>query len=332
MKNDFKEVINNIKNEIKTTQYKVAVENNINLISMYFRLGKILNDNFKYGNRFIDVVSKNLKVEFPNSTGFSVRNLKYMKKFYLEYKDDEVVQQLVAQVPWGHNIVLMEKIKDMEIRKIYVEGILKNGWGRSMLFFQIDSGYHMRVGTSNNNFENTLPTLESDLVNSTLKDPYIFDFISLKSDYKEKELENAMIGKIRDVLIEFGKGFSFVGNQYKISTETTDFYIDLLFYHLELRCYFVVELKVDKFKPEYAGQLGFYVTAIDEKLKKEYDNPTIGLLLCQNKDKLTVDYSLKSLNVPIGVSSYELDKYIPKDILEKLPTEDELNLHIDIKE
>lgn len=147
----------------------------------------------------------------------------------------------------------MEKIKDMEIRKIYVEGILKNGWGRSMLFFQIDSGYHMRVGTSNNNFEKTLPTLESDLVNSTLKDPYIFDFISLKSDYKEKELENAMIGKIRDVLIEFGKGFSFVGNQYKISTETTDFYIDLLFYHLELRCYFVVELKVDKFKPEYAG-------------------------------------------------------------------------------
>ena len=327
---DFKETINSIKQEIQKTQYKVAIESNINLISMYFRLGKILNDNYEYGNKFIDEVSKDLKMEFPNSTGFSVRNLKYMKKFYLEYKDDEEVQQLVAQVPWGHNIVLMEKIKDKEIRKIYVEAILKNGWGRNMLSIQIDNGYHLRIGSSNNNFENTLPALDSDLVNYTIKDPYIFDFLSLQNEYKEKELENAMINKIRDVLIELGKGFSFVGNQYKINVGGQEFFIDLLFYHLELRRYVVVELKANSFKPEYAGQIGFYVTAIDETLKKEQDNPTIGLLLCKDKDRLTVDYSLKSINVPIGVSSFEIKKYIPKDILDKLPTEEDLNLHIDI--
>lgn len=329
---DFKDIINDIKQEIKSTQYKVAVQSNISLISMYFRLGKILSDNYKYGNKFIDEVSKDLKIEFPNSTGFSVRNLKYMKKFYLEYKDDELVQQLVAQVPWGHNIVLMEKIKDKEIRKIYAEAILKNGWGREMLSIQINNGYHLRIGASNNNFENTLPALDSDLVNYTIKDPYIFDFISLKNEYKEKELESAMLNRIKDVLIELGKGFSFVGNQYKIIVGGQEFFIDLLFYHLELRRYVVVELKASSFKPEYTGQIGFYVTAVDEQLKKEHDNSTIGLLLCQDKDRLTVDYSLKSMNVPIGVSSFEIEKYIPKDVLEKLPTEEDINLHLEIEE
>ena len=329
---DFKDIINDIKQEIKSTQYKVAVQSNISLISMYFRLGKILSDNYKYGNKFIDEVSKDLKIEFPNSTGFSVRNLKYMKKFYLEYKDDELVQQLVAQVPWGHNIVLMEKIKDKEIRKIYAEAILKNGWGRDMLSIQINNGYHLRIGASNNNFENTLPALDSDLVNYTIKDPYIFDFISLKNEYKEKELESAMLNRIKDVLIELGKGFSFVGNQYKIIVGGQEFFIDLLFYHLELRRYVVVELKASSFKPEYTGQIGFYVTAVDEQLKKEHDNSTIGLLLCQDKDRLTVDYSLKSMSVPIGVSSFEIEKYIPKDVLEKLPTAEDINLHLEIEE
>ena len=329
---DFQKIISHIKDEIKTTQYKVLVQNNIDLISMYFRLGKILNDNYKYGNKFIDEVSKNLKIEFPNSTGFSVRNLKYMKKFYLEYKDDELMQQFVAQVPWGHNIILMEKIKEMEMRKIYIEGILKNGWGRSMLSIQIKNGYHLRIGASNNNFKKTLPSVDSDLVRYTIKDPYIFDFLSLKNDYKERELEAAMLNKIKEVLIELGKGFSFVGNQYKLSVGEQEFFIDLLFYHLELRRYIVVELKANSFKPEYAGQIGFYVTAVDEQLKKEYDNPTIGVLLCQDKDKLTVDYSLKSINVPIGVSSFEIEKYISKDILDKLPTEEDINLHIDLKE
>lgn len=332
LEKNFKEIINNIKEDIKTTQVKTAVQVNKNLVMLYFRLGKILYDNFEYGNKFIDEVARELKLEYPNATGYSTRNLKYMKKFYLEYKDDEVMQQLVAQVPWGHNIVLMEKVDNVEFRKIYLQGIIKNDWGRSMLVHQIESGYHLRIGNSNNNFEITLPDNNSDLANYTIKDPYIFDFISLQNGYKEQELENAMINKIKKLLVELGKGFSFVGNQYKISMEDKDYYIDLLFYHLELRCFVVVELKATSFKPEYIGQLGFYVTAIDETLRKEIDNPTIGLLLCKEKDRLSVEWSLKGTNLPIGVSSYKLSDYIPKEVLEKLPTEEEINLYLDIDE
>lgn len=329
---DFKEIINNIKSEIRTTQIKIAIETNKNLIYLYYRLGKILDKNFKYGNKFIDEVSRELKFEFPNMNGFSVRNLKYMKKFYLEYKDDELVQQIVAQVPWGHNIVLMTKLKDNNLRKIYAEATIQNGWGRNMLLVQIENNYHLRVGNGFNNFELSLPPVDSDLVSNVIKDPYIFDFITLRDGYKEKELEIAMIEKIKDVLLELGKGFSFVGNQYKISTENTDYYLDLLFYHLDLRCYIVVELKVTEFKPEYVGKLGFYIKVVDKKLRKEFDNPTIGLLLCKEKDKLSAEWSLETINVPIGISSFELNKYIPKDILEKLPTEEDINLHIDINE
>ena len=225
----------------------------------------------------------------------------------------------------------MDKVKDKEIRKIYLQGIIENGWGRSMLVHQIELNYHLRIGTSDNNFVITLPKDNSDLANHIIKDPYIFDFISLKNDYKEQELENELLIKIKNLLVELGKGFSFVGNQYKISMEDRDYYIDLLFYHLELRCYIVVELKTASFKPEYIGQLGFYVTAIDETLKKEIDNPTIGLLLCKEKNKLSVEWSLKGTNLPIGVSSYKLKEYIPRNILDKLPTEEEINLHIDIE-
>jgi len=330
--NDFKFIVNNIKNEIKNTQIKIAIQNNIGLINLYFRLGKILNDNFKYGNKFIDIVSRELKIEFPNMEGFSVRNLKYMKKFYLEYKDDELVQRTVAQLPWRHNIVLMSKLKDNKTRVLYTEATIKNGWSKDMLVMQIESNYHLRIGNSSNNFKNSLPKYESDLANNIIKDPYIFDFLTLKENYKEKELENAMLEKIKDVLIELGKGFSFVGNQYKISTDSNEYFLDLLFYHLDLRCYIVVELKITEFRPEYIGQLGFYVTAINETLKKDSDNETIGLLLCKNKDKLSAKWSLKSSNVPIGIASYELNKYIPKNLLEKLPTEEDLNLHVNINE
>lgn len=262
--------------------------------------------------------------------GFSERNLKYMKKFYIEYKDNKIVQQLVAQVPWGHNIILMTRIKDINIRILYLEAITKNSWGRKMLEFQIDSGYHKRIGSSINNFKESLPSNNSDLVNNIVKDPYIFDFITLDSNYKEKELEAKMIEKIRDVLLELGKGFSFIGSQYKISTGQSDYYIDLLFYHLDLRCYIVVELKTTEFKPEYAGQIAFYVKAVDKLLKKDTDNETLGLLLCKGKDKLSVEWSLECLNVPVGVSDFKLNKYISNDILEKLPTEEDINLHINI--
>ena len=236
LEENFKQIINIIKSDIKVTRLKTAIQVNHNLIELYFRLGKILYDNYEYGNKFIDEVARELKLEYPNATGYSVRNLKYMKKFYTEYKDDEVMQQLVAQVPWGHNVVLMDKVKNKETRKIYLQGIIENGWGRSMLVHQIELNYHLRIGTSDNNFEITLPKDNSDLANYIIKDPYIFDFISLKNDYKEQELENELLIKIKNLLVELGKGFSFVGNQYKISMEDRDYYIVLSFRTKMLYC------------------------------------------------------------------------------------------------
>ena len=332
IESNFKEIINTIKEDIKKTQIKAAQKVNSELIMLYFRLGKIVSENKSYGNNFTKQISIELKLTFPNMKGFSERNIRAMRLFYEEYKDDEKWQQLVAKLPWGHNLLLIEKIKDKKLRKIYANATLKNSWSRNVLSMQIEKGYHNRIGNSNNNFNNILPKEDSDLVNNIVKEPYIFDFITLRDDYKEKELEYAMVEKIRDVLLELGKGFSFVGNQYKISTESNDYYIDLLFYHLELRCYIVVELKTGEFKPEYIGQIGFYVTAVNETLKKEYDNQTIGLLLCKEKDRLTVDWSLKSTNVPIGVSAYNIKNQIPDDILDKLPTEEDINLHLDLTE
>ncbi len=327
---EFKEVINSIKEEIKTTQTKTMLEVNKNLVMLYFRLGKIIDDNSKYGNKFIEQIEIELKLDFPSIKGFSIRNLKYMKKFYNEYKDNEKMQQLVAQLPWGHNILLIEKIKDSSIRKIYAEKTLENGWSRNVLSLQIESNYHLRLGSSTNNFKLSLPENGSDLVNNTIKDPYIFDFITLKDSFKEKELESAMITRIRDVLLELGNGFSFVGNQYKLTIDKNDYFIDLLFYHLKLRCYVIVELKATKYIPEYAGKMNFYLNAVDEMIKNDNDNQSIGLILCKEKDKLTANYSLKGIDKPIGISSYEISKFLPKDVFESLPTEEELNLHIDI--
>lgn len=332
LEKDFKELMANIKNEIKISQRNTMLEVNKNLIMLYFKLGKIISENVRYGNSFIKDVSMNLRLEFPNIKGFSERNLRSMKIFYEEYKDDEKWQHLVAKLPWGHNLLLIEKFKDKKIRKIYATATIENGWSRNVLAIQIDSEFHKRIGNSANNFKSTLPDVESDLVNNTIKDPYIFDFITLKEGYKEKVLEEAMINKIRDVLLELGNGFSFLGNQYKITVDDTDFYIDMLFYHLKLKCYIVVELKAGKYKPEYAGKMNFYLNVVNDLIKDSNDNPSIGLILCQQKDKLTAQYSLNGINQPIGVSSYEISKYIPKDILDELPTEEDINLHIDLEE
>jgi len=328
---NFKLAISKIKNDIRQTQTKVIYQANNELILLYFRIGKMLEENSRYGNGFIKNLAREIKIDLPNVEGFSERNLKRMKRFYNEYKEYGNMPQAVAYLPWGHNILLFEKIKDKNIRKIYAEAAISNGWSRSALQFQIETKYHKRIGNSSNNFNVSLPPLDSDLVNNTIKDPYVFDFITLKENYKEKELENAMITRIKDVLLELGKGFSFVGNQYKISTNKNDYYLDLLFYHLELQCYIIIELKTTEFKPEYIGQLNFYITAVNKTLKKEHDNDTIGLLLCKGKDKLSVDWSLEGINNPIGISTYELDKYIPKDILEYLPTEEDLNMYIDLE-
>lgn len=332
LEKDFKELMANIKTEIKISQRNTMLEVNKNLIMLYFKLGKIISENVEYGNSFIKDVSINLKLEFPNIKGFSERNLRSMKLFYEEYKDDEKWQQLVAKLPWGHNLLLIEKFKDKRIRQTYANATIENGWSRNVLALQIDSEFHKRIGNSANNFQSTLPSVDSDLVNNTIKDPYIFDFIMLKDGYKEKMLEDAMINKIRDVLLELGNGFSFVGNQYKITVGNNDYFIDMLFYHLKLRCFIVVELKAGNYQPEYAGKMNFYLNAVNDLIKDKNDNQSIGLILCQEKDKLTAQYSLEGINQPIGVSSYEISKYLPDDILKSLPTEEDINLHIDLEE
>ena len=334
LEKDFKNLILQAKQDILATRYNVMQHANSELIMLYFRLGKIVSENASYGNKFIKNFSTSLRIEFPNTDGFSERNLSRMKKFYEEYKDLSILPTALAKLPWSHNMLLLDKVKDLEIRKWYAEKCFENGWSHTVLEHQIDSGVYERqvLAEKLTNFNEKLPLPQSELARNIMKDPYIFELEGIKDDYIEKDIENAMLEKIKNILLELGKGFSFVGSQYKISTENQDYYIDLLFYHLELRCYIVVELKNTECKPEFAGQLSFYVTAVDETIRKEYDNQTIGLLLCKGKDRLSVEWSLKSTNAPIGVSSYEISKMLPKEVLEKLPTEEELNMYINTED
>ena len=331
----YKEIFKNIKQEILKSQYKAMQAVNTEMIYMYWNIGKIILDNVEWGNKFIENLSIDLKTEFPDIQGFSSRNLRNMRNFYKEYPNIEILQTLSAKIPWAHNVLLISKVKDMEIRKWYIKETIKNGWSHDVLADQIKYKLYERqvIAEKVTNFENTLPDVQSDLVLQTMKDPYIFDFIALKGQVKEKQIEDAMIEKIKNVLIELGNGFAFVGNQYKITVSDIDYFVDLLFYHLELRCYVVVELKARKFKPTDAGQLNFYLSAIDDMLRKEGDNPTIGILLCKEKDKLTAEYALKDINKPVGVSEYKILQDIPEYLQSQLPKVEDIELHIkDIEE
>lgn len=329
---EFKDLVLYAKEDILKTRFKVQENANMELIRLYFRLGKIVSDNTRYGNKFIADFSVALKLEFPDSTGFSTRNLSRMKKFYEEYKDLSNLPTALAKLPWSHNNLLLDKIKDLKVREWYAEKCFENGWAHSVLDHQIDLQLYERQALAEKltNFENKLPASQSELARDVIKDPYIFELEGIKENAIEKDIENAMMERIKNILLELGKGFSFVGSQYKISTENQDYYIDMLFYHLELRCYIVVELKNVEFRPEYIGQLSFYVTAVDETLRKEQDSQTIGLLLCKGKDKLSVEWALKGTNNPIGVTSYEVRNELPKEILDRLPTEEDINKFMDV--
>ena len=329
----FKEICDGIKKDVKDTQLEIMINANTNLVNLYYRIGKALEENSKWGNKFIDNVAFELKNTFPTLKGFSVRNLKYMKAFYNEYKDGSEFVQLVAQLPWKHNITLMQKVKDKNIRKWYMEKCLEEGWSKNILIYQIDTDLYKRQveNVKHNNFNLTLKE-NSDLANNIMKEPYVFDLIELTEDYKERELENKMIKRLKNVLLELGSGFSFVGNQYKITVDDEDFYIDLLFYHIKLKCYIAVELKVGKFKPEFGSKMGFYLTALDEQVKDDNDNPSIGIILCSSKSNKIVDYTLKYINKPVGVSEYKIFNELPNNLLKDFPTEDELNMYMDIDE
>ncbi|MEI6424016.1 MAG: PDDEXK nuclease domain-containing protein [Lentisphaerota bacterium] len=231
-----------------------------------------------------------------------------------------ILQQLVTQIPWGHNILLMEKVKDMDVRLWYMQQTIKNGWSRNVLLNMIKSGLHERKAKAVTNFKATLPPLQSDLANEALKDPYVFDFLTLDAGYRERELETELVRHLEKFLLELGRGFAFVGRQYRLEISGNEYYLDLLFYHLQLRCFIVIDLKTGEFKPEYAGKINFYCSAVDDMLRHTDDQPTIGLILCQTKDRIVAEYALKSISKPIGVSEYELTRALPGKLKSSLPS------------
>lgn len=328
--NEYLATIEQVKQEIKAAQYKAAVHVNTELIMLYHSIGCVINAHKSWGNKFIENLAKDIKLEFPHSTGYSVRNLKYMAKFAATYPDTEFVQQVVAQIPWGHNVVLLDKVSDAEQRNWYIEACRKNGWSRNVLVHQIESGLYQRQALTEkiSNFERRLPSPQSELALQTMKDPYIFDFIPFKENMVERDIERALVQDVTKLLLELGTGFAFLGNQYHLNVGGDDFYIDLLFYNLNLRCYVVIELKTGEFKPEYAGQLNFYLSAVDGILKKDVDNPSIGLLLCKSKNDLVAEYSLKDMSKPIGVSEYKITSSLPEELKKQLPSVEDLQKRI----
>ena len=340
-----------IKNRIQRAQVKANFAVNRELILLYWNVGKMvykIQKSVGWGKGIIPRLAKDIKNDFPEIKGFSERNIGRMKTFYKEYTflQEAVVQnpngdntgsnlpqpvakldkifKIVTELPWGHNFILIEKIKDRQKRLWYMEQCLKNGWSRNILDLHIKSGLYERKGKAITNFDYTLPPIQSDMAQQTLKDPYIFDFLTLDTDFRERELEVELVKHLEKFLIELGVGFAFVGRQYHIQVGDSDFYIDLLFYHVKLRCYVVIELKKGSFKPEYAGKLNLYLNAADDQLRHNDDKPTIGLILCQDKNKIVAEYALRGLDKAIGVSEYQLTQTLPDELKSSLPTIEEI--------
>ncbi len=328
--NDYLTIIESIKSEIYSAQYKAALNVNHEMIILYYNIGKIINQHKSWGNKFIDNLAADIRIEFPNVKGYSVRNLKYMSKMADTYSDEKFVQQVAAQIPWGQNIVLLDKISDYDIRVWYAEKTLENGWSRNVLIHQIESDLYSRqvLNSKISNYETRLPSPQSELAIQTMKDPYIFDFIPFREDMAERDIENALVKDVTKLLLELGTGFAFLGNQYRLNIGGDDFYIDLLFYNLNLRSYVVIELKTGDFKPEYAGQLNFYLSAVDGILKTEHDNQSIGLLLCKSKNNLVAEYALKDISKPIGVSEYKITTNLPDELMKQLPSVEDIQNRI----
>ena len=294
---EYLNTVESIKQEIRAAQYRASVSINRELLLLYHTIGNTINEHKTWGSKFIESLSSDIKLAFPDASGYSVRNLKYMAKFALAYPDEEVIE---------------------------------NGWSRNVLIHQIEGGLYQRqaIASKITNFEARLPASQSELALQTMKDPYLFDFIPLKENMLERDIEQALVKDVTKLLLELGTGFAFLGNQYHLNVGGDDFYIDLLFYNLSLRCYVVIELKTGEFKPEYAGQLNFYLSAVDGLLKKEQDSPSIGLLLCKSKNDLVAEYSLKDMSKPIGVSAYRITSCLPEEFEKQLPSVEDLQKRI----
>ena len=327
---EYLSIIENIKREINAAQYRAALHVNADMLLLYYDIGCVINEHKTWGSKFIDNLAADIRLAFPKSKGYSVRNLKYMAKFAETYPEREFVQQVVAQIPWGHNIVILDKVNNLEERKWYIKNSAQNGWSRNVLVHQIESSLYQRqvLAEKVSNFENSLPSPQSELAAQTMKDPYVFDFITFKEDMLERDVEQALVRDVTRLLLELGTGFAFLGNQYHLNVGGDDFYIDLLFYNINLRCYVVIELKTGDFKPEYAGKLNFYLSAVDGILKKEQDNPSIGLLLCKSKNNVVAEYSLKDISKPIGVSEYKITSSLPDSLEKQLPSIEDIQKRI----
>ena len=359
-------LLSDIKARIRQAQVKATLSANSEIILMYWDIGRMIQerqDHEGWGTAVIPRLARDIRNELPEEKGFSERNIKRMLRFYREYpnilpimpqavaqlqqaenKDVIIVQQavdqlpvtersvilqrLVTQIPWGHNILLMERVKDLSSRLWYMEQIIQNGWSRDTLGLMIKSDAHERKGKAVSNFKLTLPDPQSDLVRQSLKDPYIFDFLTLTEPFNERELETELVKHLEKFLIELGAGFAFVGRQYRMEISDQDYYIDLLFYHLKLRCYIVIELKKGDFKPEYAGKMNFYCSAVDDLIKDPTDQTTIGLILCQTKDRILAEYALRDVHKPIGVSEYELTRALPENLKSSLPSIEEIEAEL----
>lgn len=340
----YAELLSDIKQRVRHAQTRAMLAVNAELIRLYWEIGALIDRRQQqegWGAGVISRLARDLHNELPEEKGFSERNIKRMLTFYREYPQMNFVPQAVAQtgthseqlhntpqfetqllqaIPWGHHAELIAKVKELPTRRWYMQATLQYGWSRNILVMQIESAAHLRHGRTVSNFASRLPAPESDLVQQTLKDPYLFDFLTLEPGFHERELETGLVAHLEKFLLELGQGFAFVGRQYHLEVGDQDFYIDLLFYHLKLRRYVVIELKRGDFKPEYAGKITFYCNVVDDKLRHETDQPTIGLILCQQPNRVLAEYALRGVDKPIGVSSYELTRALPENLESSLPS------------
>ena len=359
---DYPVLLKDVKDRIRRAQVRATMSANAELLHMYWDVGRIIDAQRTtegWGTKVIERLAQDIRNELPETKGFSERNLKRMLAFYNEYRmlpfgplpvaqlpgaalpspigplpvaqsnapapstESALLLQYILQLPWTHNAALLS-VKNVSSRLWYMAQTLEHGWSKDWLIEQIQRNAYERQGKAVTNFTTHLPPPESALAQESLKDPYIFDFLTLEEPFHERELETGLIAHLEKFLLELGAGFAFVGRQYHLEVSEQDFYIDLLFYHLKLRCYVVIELKKGKFKPEYAGKMNFYCSVVDDKLRHTQDNPTIGLILCQANDKIIAEYALKDVNKPIGISEYELTRALPDNLKSSLPTVEEI--------
>jgi len=330
---DFLEWITSLKAKIHSARNKLAFSINSQVLELYWEIGRDIAEkqqNSGWGSGFIEQIAEELKHDFPEIKGFSRRNIYAILQWYKFYSEKyQFVPHHVAQMPWGHNRLIITKIKNIEEAEFYCRAVIQNAWDRDTLEIQIENKYYLTAGNSTHNFTNTLPAKQSELAIQTLKDPYNFDFAGLGNDALEKAIEDELTKNITKFLLELGKGFAFLGRQYKIEIGENDHFLDMLFYHVELRCYIVIELKAGKFIPEFAGKLNYYLSAVDSQLRKSGDNPTIGILLCKKKDKIDVEYALRDIHKPMGISEYILTNAIPENFKPQLPSVEEIERELE---